>query len=123
MRLDTSEIASKRSPKLRLISLSHLDRRTRASARARALIAAFESELANSESLSASQRIAVERAAVMVAIAEDTRARRLAGDDRVNLDDLVRCDRAAAAAVRALGIKPKQSTALSLASYLAQRPA
>jgi hypothetical protein len=69
-------------------------------------------------------RIAIDRAATLTVVAEDARARRLAGDLDITLDDLVRTDRAAAAAVRALGLdrgrKRSDPPALDLQSYLAQ---
>jgi hypothetical protein len=87
------------------IGLRHLDNRTRAAARARKLAASFEAEIGGSTTTAA--RIAIERAATLTVVAEDARARRLAGDLSITLDDLVRTDRAAAAAVRALGLDPK----------------
>jgi hypothetical protein len=108
--------------KLRLCTLDSLDGRTIAARRARELAAAFEAELG--DTLSAGQRIAIERAAALVAIAEDAKARRLAGDRGVTLDDIVRVDGAAARAVKALGIKPGAGPKPPiLAEHLAQRAA
>jgi hypothetical protein len=95
---------------------------TVAARRAAELAKGFEAELGGS--LTASQRLAIERAAALVALAEDAKARRLAGDERISLDDVVRVDGAAARAVKALGIKaagaPKPPT---LADHLARRVA
>jgi hypothetical protein len=56
-----------------------------------------------------------------MAIAEDTRARRLAGDPSVTLDDLVRVDSAARRAVRDLGIRPNVAPpGPTLTEYLAE---
>jgi hypothetical protein len=95
----------KTTNKLRLVGLRDLDGRTAATKRARAFAAALAEELGGS-SLTASQSAAVERAACLVALAEDTRSRRLAGDQTISLDDLVRVDAAADRALRRLGIKP-----------------
>jgi hypothetical protein len=62
----------------------------------------FETALGGN--LSDGLRLAVSRAAVLTAIAEDARVRKLNGACDVNLDDLVRLDRVAAQAVKALGL-------------------
>ena len=69
---------------------------------------AFRKELGSS--LSVAQAAAVERAAALCALAEDTRTRRLAGDTSVSLEDLVRLDSACDRAVRRLGIRPGAAT-------------
>jgi len=67
------------------------------------------------------QRLAIQRAAILTALAEDKRVRSLAGEP-INLDDLVRVDRLAMQAVSQLGIsivrQPKQET---LADYVRAR--
>ncbi len=90
--------------KLRLVGLGDLDGRTSAAKRARTLVIAFADELGGN--LTASQGAAVESAAPLIALAEDVRARRLAGDQAISLEDVVRIDNAAARALRVLGIKP-----------------
>jgi hypothetical protein len=90
--------------KLRLVGLNDLDGRFGSTKRARALADALRGELGGK--LLASQFVAVERAATLIAIAEDARARRIAGDLTISLEDLVRIDNAASRALRALGIKP-----------------
>jgi hypothetical protein len=87
--------------KQRLCTIESLDGRTIAARRARELARGFAAELGGS--VTASQRLAIERAAALVALAEDARARRLAGDTAVSLEDIVRTDNAAARAVKALG--------------------
>jgi hypothetical protein len=107
---------------MRLRTIDGLDGRTVAARRARELAKSFEAELDGT--ITASRRLAVERAAALVALAEDAKARRRAGDQSVTLDDVVRVDGAAARAVKALGIKaagaPKPPT---LADHLARRVA
>ena len=74
--------------------------------------------------MSATQRFAIERAAALVALAEDAKARRLAGDTAVSLEDIVRTANAAARAVKALGKPGAASPApLTPAEYLARRAA
>jgi hypothetical protein len=108
--------------KVRLRTVESLDGRTVAARRARKLADGFQNELGGTST--ATQRLAIERAAVLVALAEDAKARRLVGDPTVSLDDVVRIDNAAARAVRALGIKaagaPNPPT---LADHLRQRAA
>jgi hypothetical protein len=94
---------------LRLVGLNDLDGRTSATKRARALRAALTEELGGN--VTVSQSAAIERAATMVALAEDLRTRRLAGDDTISLEDLTRVDASADRAMRRLGIKPKNKSA------------
>jgi hypothetical protein len=86
----------KSSGKLRLRTLGHLDGRTRARKRANELIELFTAELGGSPS--AGQRFAIERAAMLVAIAEDAASRQLAGE-ALDLDKIVRVANAARRAV------------------------
>jgi hypothetical protein len=97
-----------------------LDKRTAASRRAMTLMKQFEAELDGN--LTDGMRLAVSRAAVMTAIAEDARLRKLAGAKDVSLDDLVRLDRVAALAVKALGIgvRKPEPAASSLGALLAE---
>ena len=100
-------------------TVDDVDKRSRAGRRAAQLMAQFEAAIGGN--LTDGQKLAVSRAAIMTAIAEDARVRKLNGSADVNLDDLVRLDRVAALAVRALGIKaaeaPKGPT---LAEHLAK---
>jgi hypothetical protein len=107
--------------KTRLLTVESLDGRTIAARRARELAAAFQVELGGT--VSATQRFAIGRAAALVALAEDAKARRLAGDDGVSLNDIVRLDGAAARAVKGLGIKPAPKRKLTLGQHLAARQA
>jgi hypothetical protein len=99
------EPAVKRSRKTRLMTVEHLDRRTRASKRAREIAA----ELARGWDgmITAVQQQAVERAGMLCALAEDLLARRLAGQP-VSLDELLRAEGCAKRAVRTvLAERPK----------------
>jgi len=97
MRGDASRV---QPAKLRLIELSQLDGRTRAARRAREIVSQLSAELGGK--LSPIQNAAVERAAALLALAEDARTRRLAGDEAVGLNDLVRIDGSADRALRRL---------------------
>jgi hypothetical protein len=108
--------------KAQLCTLSALDGRTVAARRARELAKGFEAELGGT--VTVSRRFAIERAAALVALAEDAKARRLAGDAAITLEDVVRVDNAAARAVKALGIKPGAPAKVpTLQEHLARRAA
>jgi hypothetical protein len=109
-------------PKARLLTLGHLDRRTRASRRAAALAEAFAAEIGSQ--ISDSLRIRIETAAALSVIAEDAQTRRLAGDSSISLDDLVRAASAARRALRDIGIKPntkRDQLGPTLAEYVASK--
>jgi hypothetical protein len=91
--------------KAHLHTLETLDGRTVAARRANELAGVFEADM-GAAGKTAGGRMAARRAAVLVAIAEDTAARRLAGEADVSVDDVVRADGAASRAIRALDIKP-----------------
>ena len=91
--------AVKRSRKARLLTVGHLDRRTRAAKRARAIAA--ELELGFRGETTAVQKQAIGRAAVLCALAEDLGARRLAGQP-IPFDHLLRAEGVARRAVRAV---------------------
>lgn len=105
----------RRPPKL-------IDGRSAAARRSRDLAASFERELG--AGAMPSERLAINRAAGLAVLADTLRQRRLAGDVTVLLDDLVRVERLADRAVRALGLgKIAKPTAPSLAEYLAAKAA
>jgi hypothetical protein len=109
-------------PKARLLTLGHLDRRTRASRRAAALAEAFAAEIGGR--ITDSLRIRIETAAALSVIAEDAQTRRLAGDSSISLDDLVRAVSAARRALRDIGIKPntkRDQLGPTLAEYVASK--
>jgi hypothetical protein len=91
--------AAKRSSKARLMTVAHLDRRTRASKRAREVAAELEQGFG--AEITKTQRQDIGRAAVLCAIAEDLGARRLAGQP-VSLDELLRVEGVAKRAIRAV---------------------
>jgi hypothetical protein len=95
----------KAAGKVRLRTLRTLDGRTIAAKRAAALAETFAAELGQ---LTPAQRVRVETAAMLSAIAEDAQTRRLAGDDTITLDDLVRAVSAARRAVRDLGLHDRK---------------
>ena len=109
MQPDASAIEAGSSPnsraiaagKLRLVTLDRLDGRTLAARRANELADAFEAELGV---VSGTQRLAIRRAAMLTAIAEDVAARQLAGG-AIDLDQVIRASNAARRAVMDLGIK------------------
>jgi hypothetical protein len=130
MNENTTEIVSttpsrygrKYGRKIRLISVDHLDGRTLVSRQVRRLIREFEAAVEGK--ITAAMRDAITRAAVLSVLAADCRARRLAGDMTISLDDLVRLDHAAAQAVRRLGLDRRPEPAKpTLAEYLARKNA
>jgi hypothetical protein len=109
-------------PKARLLTLGHLDRRTRASRRAAALAEGFAAEIGGQ--ITDSLRIRIETAAALSVIAEDAQTRRLAGDSSISLDDLGRAVSAARRALRDIGIRPNtkhEQLGPTLAEYIASK--
>jgi hypothetical protein len=126
MRNGTAEIPPPLGPetrsKVRILTLGHLDRRTRASRRAALLADAFAAEIGGQ--ITDSLRIRIETAAALSVIAEDAQTRRLAGDSSVSLDDLVRAVSAARRALRDIGIRPntkREQLGPTLAEYIASK--
>ena len=95
-------------PKRRLRTVAALDGRTTAAKRVATLLRVWEAQLG--DKLADGQRIAMERAASLVARAEDARARRLAGDTSISLWDTVRLDNSAARAVQQLGLPEERES-------------
>jgi hypothetical protein len=108
--------AAKRSPKARLLTVGHLDGRSRGSKRARAIAAELTAGFG--DEITKVQRQAIERAAVLSVIAEDLAMRRLAGQP-VSLDELLRIEGVAKRAIRAVldecPVKPARAGGLALA--------
>jgi hypothetical protein len=125
MHVDAAETrpisARTRRHRARHRTVRDLDKRSRAGRRAAQLMRQFEAALGGN--LTEGQKLACSRAAVMTAIAEDARVRRLNGDTTILLDDLVRLDHTAERAVKALGIKsePAKPNEPSLEQYLAAK--
>jgi hypothetical protein len=108
---------NKRTPKPR----QPFDKRTGAGRRAHALTNHFRQRLGSiaDDPVTAT---AIERAAQLQALAEEARARALRSDPKVTLDDVVRLNRLAEHAVRALHLdRHNMKQQPSLADYLAAR--
>jgi hypothetical protein len=115
----SAECAAPALQKQRLHTLESLDGRTRASQGAHAIMRSFEADLGGT--LSAGQRSAIRRAAMLSALAEDATARQLAGET-VDLDQLVRISNLARRAVLDLHLPEadQRNAAPTLADYAAQ---
>jgi hypothetical protein len=87
-------------PKMRLLTLAHIDGRTRAARYARRLIETYRRQRGGKFSLG--ERLLAERAAMLGALATDAKVRLLAGDTSVSALDTVRLDGAFSRAERAL---------------------
>jgi hypothetical protein len=97
---DAVQMTVTSAPKARLLTLRHLDGRTAAVRKVRGILRTLQAELGHKPSNV--QRAAMERAAAMMAIAEDARARILAGDPSVSMTDVTRADNCARRAMRDL---------------------
>lgn len=86
----------------RLARPLRLDGRTRPAKAAKAHRASLMAALGGTAT--PAQALVVDRAAMLLAIAEDARARRLAGDSGTSLDDIVRMDGAIRRCLRELGL-------------------
>jgi len=94
--------------KLRLLTVGHLDGRSLASKRARAIAAELEQSFGGM--VTRVQRQAIERAAMLVTLAEDLVARRLAGES-ILISDVLRAEGVAKRAVKAvLAERPEPPT-------------
>ena len=102
--------------KAMLMTVGHLDRRTRASKRARGI--ATELERSFGADISTVQRQIIGRAAVLCALAEDMATRRLAGQP-IPIGDVLRAEgvakRAVEAVIAACPVKPAAARALERA--------
>jgi hypothetical protein len=89
MPTDTPEVrVGTAAEKVRLLSLSDLDKRCAAYRRTTDLIEAIEADLGGADRLSSATRVIVQRAAVLVALAANLESRWLAGE---GIDPLVLC--------------------------------
>jgi hypothetical protein len=102
-----------------------LDGRLPVAKRRKELINAFTAAVAGLDALTPVQSSAVVRAADLVALAEQQRAKALSGDASVDMEGLIRLEGAADRAVRRLGIKPgaNQAKPPSIAEYAARKAA
>jgi hypothetical protein len=122
MRASPAVCAGEAAPKrVRRRTLTKVDRRGRLGRRIAELAAIYTAALGADE-LSPMRRLRVAEAAELKAVAELARGDYMRGDARGSLDDIVRLERRAEQAVKALGIidaaKPKPPT---LAEYLATK--
>lgn len=76
---DSLEMGADKGGKTRLLTLSDLDRRTRAAQQALALRGSFLSDLGGEDRVSAAQRELAQRGAILGAMLEDQEARWLSG--------------------------------------------
>jgi len=110
------DIAPRRGSKRRLVTARDVDGRYRGARRARKiareLIGAF------GPGITAAQRQAAERAAMLCALSEDLAARRMAGEP-VSIDEMIRLEGAARRAVARLDLpkaeRPERNGPLTLA--------
>jgi hypothetical protein len=93
----------KRGAHVRLLTADHLDGRTRASKRAKAV--ARELERAAGPGLTTALRQAIAHAALLRVVAEDLAARRLMGEP-IDLNELVKTQSEARRAIRDLKLRP-----------------
>jgi hypothetical protein len=111
-------IAPKRD---RRLTLTKIDRRGRLGKRVADLTAMFGAAVGDEQT--PMRKLKVEKAAQLTAIAELARGDFMR-DGKGTLDDIVRCERKADQAVRALGIEePRGRPKLSVPEYLARRDA
>jgi|HubBroStandDraft_6_1064221.scaffolds.fasta_scaffold100364_1 hypothetical protein len=110
-----SEAESPRPRRSRVKSLTFVNRSTRLGKRIAELKALFESAFSAGE-LTPIRRERIGEAAMVKAMAEEERGKWMRGEARCDLDELIRLERRAVAAVKALGIveaKPKPSSPLA----------
>ena len=118
----TSSAGDARKPRRsRKRTLTTVDRRTRVWIRIADLTAMLTAALGSVE-LTPMRRMKIEQAAQLTALAELARGRFMR-DGEGTLDDIVRLERKADSAVRALGIVESKPKPASLADYIAARTA
>jgi hypothetical protein len=116
-------VASSKEPKVRLLSLSDLDGRTRSAQLVSKTIDSIVADLGGEENLSAAERLIVRRAAIAGAMSEDLAARWLTGDpiDPAVFATLANVERRQ---LESVGIKRRaRDVTPSLQSYLETRKA
>jgi hypothetical protein len=100
MHATAAEVLPGRRRKTPLVTLDSIDGRTHAARKVHALMRSYQRELGRKPNLIEAE--AIQRAAVLQAIAEDARVRFLRGDKRVTYDAVVRADNCARRALRDL---------------------
>jgi hypothetical protein len=116
-----SEPLAIRRPRLRVVSLVQLDKRTRIGRRVGELVANFTEALSGQGAISRVLAMKVADAATLKAIAERARDDHLAGRN-VSLAHLMRVERRADNAVKVLGMKEPEK-AVGVKAYLASQKA
>lgn len=112
----TTSLTDGLSPLVRqVLTLADLDGRSRPARQAKRLVTAFTSALGGA--VEPHQRVAIQRAAELVAIAEQTRALHLVG--KATAEDVVRVDNVANRAVKALKLPSRPINRRSFVERLA----
>jgi hypothetical protein len=112
------EPAPKLRGKLRLMTLSAIDGRTRSMQRVRSLMAAIEADLGGSDHLTLGQRQLCQRAAVLGALIEDLEARWAAGEV-IGVGDYLAAINAQRRVLATLGLQRVARDVTDLNEYLA----
>jgi hypothetical protein len=81
MPLDTAQIGADARPKVRLLTLADLDKRTTAAKRAATLIKKITGDLGGQDQLATGEQQIIQRAAFLGVLAEDVESRWLLGED------------------------------------------
>jgi hypothetical protein len=118
-RSDPGVEAPKAGPKIRLLTLADLDRRTSAAKRAHDLIDSVTADLGGLDRLATGERQIVQRAALLGTMAEDIEARWLLGEpvDAITLCTLANAQRRL---FEAVGLQRRSRTIVQpLSEYLA----
>jgi hypothetical protein len=108
--------------KIRLLTLSDLDKRTGAAYRAHSLMRAITEDLGGEDRLATGERQIIQRAALLGALAEDQEARWLLGQP-IDTGSLCAIGNAQRRLLEAVGIKRQPKDVTRLSSYLANIPA
>jgi hypothetical protein len=116
-----SRIAGAPAPKReRRQLLTKIDGRLPLGKRIKRLVSLFEAAFL-AEALTALKREQIATAAQLQAMAEEERGKWMRGEAKCDLDELIRLERRAVAAVAALGIREPAKREASLVGYLASK--
>jgi hypothetical protein len=100
--VDTNDMRPRKRGRTRLRTLSSIDGRSRGARRARALVETWSKMLGTD--LSPHLSMLVTHAAASTVIAEDLKARALAGDQSITVEQVVKASNIMTRAIRALGL-------------------
>jgi hypothetical protein len=115
-----SETDAPRPRRSRAKHLTTVNRSTRLGKRIDELKALF-TEALGEDALTPMRRMRIAEAAELKGTAEAARGRWMRGEEKCSLDELVRLERKADQAVRALGIEETRAAPVTLSDYLAAR--